>query len=146
MDEINWEVVLWVINSCEFVVSTKYEFFPKQPKEVEIGNREYKLSLDYSNFKQKTLEKNLNKKATQMNYRINEGGGKAIYFIGVKDNGDVDGIPIVKLFISLLFFSKIVSLCNSFYKKIKIYKAKNGFISTIRVYKKCNEKYKLLEL
>ena len=71
-----------------------------------------------------------------MNYRLFEGGGSAIYFIGVSDAGDTSGISIVKLFISLLYFTTIVKLCKSKYKKIRIYPATHGYISTIRVYKK----------
>ena len=71
-----------------------------------------------------------------MNYRLFEGGGTAIYFIGLKDCGDSKGIPIIKLFISLLYFIKIVNICECKFKKIRIYKCSEGYLATIRVFKK----------
>ena len=56
------------------------------PPEKEFGNVEYKLKLlDKNNERIEGL-------ATQMRMRINEGGGEAIYVIGVKDNGDIIGV------------------------------------------------------
>lgn len=56
--------------------------------EKDEGNIEYKLKL--INLDTETL----NKRSTQMLYRINEGNGEAIYYIGVLDNGSVIGINI----------------------------------------------------
>jgi GTPase len=54
--------------------------------EKDEGNIEYKLKL--INLDTETL----NKRSTQMLYRVNEGNGEAIYYIGVLDNGSVIGI------------------------------------------------------
>lgn len=54
--------------------------------EKDEGNIEYKLKL--INLDTETL----NKRSTQMLYRVNEGYGEAIYYIGVLDNGSVVGI------------------------------------------------------
>ena len=131
----NWEIVSQLINKSEFIGLKSVKYFPKQPKEVEEGNREYKVNLDFSRYSQKGLITILNKKATQMNYRIFEGGGSAIYFIGLTDDGDSDGIPIIKLFISLLYFIKIVNISECKFKKIRIYKCSVGYLATIRVFK-----------
>ena len=56
--------------------------------EKDEGNIEYKLKL--INLDTETL----NKRSTQMLYRVNEGNGEAIYYIGVLDNGSVVGINI----------------------------------------------------
>lgn len=56
--------------------------------EKDEGNIEYKLKL--INLDIETL----NKRSTQMLYRVNEGNGEAIYYIGVLDNGSVVGINI----------------------------------------------------
>ena len=56
--------------------------------EKDEGNIEYKLKL--INLDTETL----NKRSTQMLYRVNEGSGEAIYYIGVLDNGSVVGINI----------------------------------------------------
>ncbi|CAH0478088.1 unnamed protein product [Peronospora belbahrii] len=56
------------------------------PEELEEGNIEYKQQLlepTYDRLRQLT---------TQMNWRLNEGGGTAFYEIGVKDNGEVLGL------------------------------------------------------
>jgi GTPase len=141
----NWEIISRLVNLSEFI-DLKNCYFPVQPQEIEQGNREYKISLDFSRYSPKSLENILNKKATQMNFRLFEGGGTAVYFIGVSDKGNTDGIDICKLFKSLVNFTKIVNISKSKYKKIRIYKGKNGFISTIRVYKKIDNLNLLLEL
>lgn len=56
--------------------------------EKDEGNIEYKLKL--INLDTDTL----NKRSTQMLYRVNEGNGEAIYYIGVSDNGTIIGINI----------------------------------------------------
>ena len=128
------------------VKNNKLFNFPTQPEEVEVGNREYKINLDYTNSKPKYLNKILNKKATQMNFRLCEGNGKAIYFLGLQDNGESKGICLNKMFISLIFFTKMVILSKAKYSKIRIYKGKDGYIATIRVNKKFEKKHLLLEI
>ena len=51
------------------------------PPEEYFGNIEYKRSILHKN------NKRLEELATQMNFRLNEGNGKAIYYIGVEDDG-----------------------------------------------------------
>ncbi len=58
----------------------------KLPRENDIGKIEYKLILS------DVSEERLQELATQMKYRIEEGGGEAIYVIGVSDDGDVIGL------------------------------------------------------
>jgi len=145
----NWEIVSQLINKSEFIKLDSLTFFPSQPQEVEIGNREYKIHLNFSKLrrkKKKNLIGILNKKATQMNYRLIEGSGTALYFLGVSDSGETSGISIIDLIISLLYFTKIVTLSDSHYKKIRIYPGSNGYIATIRVFKKIENVNLLLEL
>ena len=62
----------------------------KLPQENECGCSEYKLKIT-----NEKLLKNPNRfeqLKTQMIYRVNEGCGYAIYFIGVTDKGNVCGI------------------------------------------------------
>lgn len=131
-----------IINKAIFIEKK----FPRQAQEIESGNREYKINLDYSNYKQNIVNKILSKKATQMNYRLYEGGGKAVYIIGIEDNGNPSGINFKKLVLSIYFFNKIINLSNANFSKIRIYKGNNGFICTIRVSKICKNYDKLLEL
>jgi GTPase len=52
------------------------------------GNIEYKLNLN-----EKT-DIRFEKMISQMRFRMEEGGGECIYMIGVKDNGDCDGLTL----------------------------------------------------
>jgi hypothetical protein len=72
--------------------------FPDQPAEYYYGCREYKRHIiDETEYpaninKEAARRKFINKKATQMLFRLNEGGGRALYLIGVEDNGAANGI------------------------------------------------------
>ena len=129
-------------------IKLKGIFFPNQPKEIEQGNREYKLNLDYSSFKYNSnqLKNTFNKKSTQMNYRLNEGSGKAVYFIGIEDNGIVNGIKYDILINSLIAFCHITKITNCKFNKIRIYQTKTGYCATVRIFKTFKPKHLLLEL
>jgi len=128
---------------------------PKQKKELHNGNREYKIYLDSGNNesknelkqyknkskniidnlrKQKLINK-INKRASQLLYRLEEGHGKALYMIGVKDNGTVEGIEIELLFKSLNFLYKMVEIVNAKIQNIRIYKGsnENKYVCTARI-------------
>ena len=66
------------------------KLIPRQPPERETGNKEYKRRLVHLK-KHKRFNANefYEKRASQMLYRLLEGKGKAIYMIGVEDNGDL---------------------------------------------------------
>ena len=56
------------------------------PPEIESGNKEYKLKI---------IDKSVNrleKLASQLKWRLQEGNGFAEYYIGVADNGNILGI------------------------------------------------------
>ena len=102
---------------------------PNQPPEIYYGNKEYKIKLNYSN---KNI---LQRKASQMLFRLIEGDGKAIYLIGVNDNGEAPGIKFNELLISLFYICKIVKLIDANIKIIRIYNGSDGYIATIRITK-----------
>ena len=54
--------------------------------ENDMGNIEYKLKLIELD------DEKLNKRITQMKFRLNEGNGEALYYIGVMDNGSLVGL------------------------------------------------------
>lgn len=56
------------------------------PPEKQDGNIEYKWRL--INLDAESIEK----KITQLQYRIDEGSGEAFYFLGVMDNGSINGL------------------------------------------------------
>ena len=55
-------------------------------QEKYYGNVEYKVELNNID------ESKINRYATQLKFRIIEGKGKAMYLIGVKDDGDIVGV------------------------------------------------------
>jgi GTPase len=59
------------------------KLIPNQPPENDYGNREYKYKID---------DHDIDKLATQLKYRLTERAGKALYFLGVFDNGQTVGI------------------------------------------------------
>lgn len=59
---------------------------PPQPPEKEEGNKEYKRYLKCkTNYQKEFIEK----RASQMLYRLIEGEGNAIYMLGVDDDGKI---------------------------------------------------------
>jgi len=116
------------------------KILPKQKREQATGNREYKIYLDLEKepnreikkardlperelnyLRQIKLEKKINKRASQLRYRLEEGHGRALYIIGIKDDGTPEGIEIDKLFRSLSFLFKMVDIVGAKIKNIRIY-------------------------
>lgn len=105
---------------------------PNQPPENYYGNKEYKIYLE---FKDKKINNILEKKATQMLFRIHEGKGIAKYIVGIKDNGEAIGINRSKLYSSLINLHKIVNIIDADLKKLRFYKGSNGFIFVAHVFR-----------
>lgn len=101
------------------------------PPEEYFGNIEYKRSILHKNHKR------LEELATQMNFRLNEGNGKAIYYIGVEDNGKILFQSDKVLEESLNNFKKICKIIKSVIISIK----KQKYYYVINISKK-NKKYK----
>ena len=116
---------------------------PLQKKECFFGNREYKIYLDNETEEQlkinrkknkpkdvvdnlKNIKNNskLNKRASQLRFRLDEGEGKALYMIGVSDSGKTDGIDIETIYKSINYLEKMVEIINAKIKNIRIYKGK----------------------
>ena len=106
---------------------------PNQPPEKYYGNKEYKIFLDYRSYK--NLDNILEKKATQMLFRIIEGKGKAKYLIGIRDNGEAVGIDYTKTLESLYFLIKISLKIDAIIKKLRFYKGSKGYIFSAHVIK-----------
>jgi GTPase len=125
---------------------------PLQKREAYFGNREYKIYLDNDTEEQLKIKKNkpkdvidnlkklknmskLNKRASQLSFRLEEGSGKALYMIGVSDSGRTDGIDIETLHKSINYLYKMVEIINAKIKNIRIYKGKSDgkFICASRI-------------
>lgn len=101
------------------------------PPENNKGCCEYKLKLIYSQYEVKQKKKI--KIASQMKYRLFQGNGKAIYILGVSDNGDIEGIEEEELEKSIEFIEEACISINALIYKKRIYKGNNGFIATLRI-------------
>lgn len=76
-------------------------------EEDYYGNIEYKLFFNIKN------RCRLDKYITQLNFRINEGNGNAIYLIGVSDNGHVIGLNDIQLKHNIDIINYMSSKINS---------------------------------
>jgi GTPase len=126
------------IETLKYNIEIETGKIPKQPKEYYYGNREYKLKIINCDSK-KTI-----KRSTQMLFRLYEGNGRATYLIGIDDNGNVKGLTLEEMNISLNNIINITKLTKCSIKKIKIYQfisedKLNKFIVIIRINKQLNE-------
>ena len=88
------------------------------PPENNKGCCEYKLKLIFT--PEEVREKKKIKIASQMKYRLFQGNGKAIYIIGIDDDGTNKGIKLKELFDSIHFFIDASRIINAKIKSIKI--------------------------
>jgi len=90
--------------------------------EKDDGNIEYKLSLC-------DIDDNIiNKRITQMKYRLYEGNGEALYFIGVMDDGSLLGLSEEEYNESVTNLKLIAEKIDSSIIKISEYQNKKSFI------------------
>ena len=97
------------------------------PREQEEGLVEYKSVLDLSS------EDRIDRLASQMKYRLMEGGGEAIYYLGVYDNGFLRGLDPEEEERSLDVLRKVASRLGA---KIRVVERKtvgNGRIIKVLV-------------
>lgn len=104
---------------------------PKQPPENEFGNKEYKRYL--INHPKNCPKKFIEKRGTQMLFRLIEGEGKALYLFGVEDNGEIWGMNKNELYTTIDYLKKIVLSISAKIKKLRIYTGGNGFICSARI-------------
>ena len=98
------------------------------PKEDYYGNIEYKRYFyfkDYHRFQKYT---------TQLNYRLHEGNGRAIYIIGIDDNGTILGLSDNQIKENINFF---LEMCNELKVNLNlqmncIYKDKKFIIISVK--------------
>lgn len=104
---------------------------PKQPPENEYGNKEYKRYL--INHPKNCPKRFIEKRGTQMLFRLIEGDGKALYLFGVDDNGEIRGMSKNELDSTIEYFKKIVLSISAKIKKLRIYTGGIGFVCTARI-------------
>jgi GTPase len=111
------------------------KIFPEQKPECYSGNKEYKC---YWNNNIANVKKLLNKRATQMLYRLYEGHGRAIYILGISDNGIPDGINENKIPYNIDCIKKMCEIIDATIVSIRIYNTRKNEkmkIITIRITK-----------
>ncbi|ADP78027.1 translation elongation factor 1A GTP binding domain family [Methanothermus fervidus DSM 2088] len=81
-----------------------------------------------------------NKLVSQMKYRIEKGNGKATYFLGVSDDGELVGLSQSDLKNSLYVLKNLAKEIDASIDKVEKYKGKNGKIAKVMISKKSNFK------
>ena len=99
-----------------------FNFDDKLDKELDYGNIEYKREL--INLDDETL----NRRITQMKYRIYEGSGEAFYLIGVSDDGTILGINESEYNESISNLEKISKRIDCYIIKISEYNKNNNYV------------------
>jgi len=99
-------------------------------KEKETGNLEYKLKLTPVRY---ISEERIERLATQMNYRINEGEGEAVYVLGITDNGEPLGISGEELEKSLEVLKLVAEKINAHPTVIRVGEGRKGKIAEILI-------------
>lgn len=99
-----------------------FNFDDKLDKEVDYGNIEYKrelINLD---------EEKLNRRATQMKYRVYEGSGEAFYLIGVSDDGTILGLNETEYCESITNLEIISKKIDCYIIKVSEYNKNNNYV------------------
>ena len=100
---------------------------PPQPPEKEEGNKEYKRFLKCK----KTHENEfIEKRASQMLYRLVEGEGKAVYLLGVDDNGKIYSLDNKVIEETIKYLKLITEKIDASIKVVRIYK---NNVFTVRI-------------
>lgn len=146
---INYDKLTLDINQIILDANLQYNFswnirpciFPNQPAEYYYGCREYKRHIiDETTYpanvnKDAARRKFINKKATQMLFRLNEGDGRALYIIGVEDNGHAIGIHQTEVLTTLVNFICMTGIIKGcVIHTFNIYKTScSRFVCTLRI-------------
>ncbi len=100
--------------------------------EKEVGNVEYKLMLVQDDAR--TVEH----LATQMRYRLTEGGGEAFYELGVSDDGTLVGLTEDELEQTLEVLRKAAAIVDARCKVVRLGEGSRGKIAEVLV-RHCKE-------
>ena len=121
--------------NSEYLKMKINKVLPFQPQETEIGNCEYKRKINL--FKtNKGNKSKLEKRRTQMLYRIYEGKGRATYYIGVEDSGEPLGITYDELQQTLQNLRYISDGLGAIWTSVEIYDgiSSNSYTGKIHIY------------
>ena len=115
-------------NSKETIIIPFAKTITYLPPEKHYGNTEYKWKL--TNI---TNPLKFQKLATQMKFRLHEGEGKAVYLLGVTDDGKPVGISHQDLYETITSIRKAVKIIEACVCKFHLYRGEGGVIATMRI-------------
>ena len=104
--------------------------FPPQPPEKEEGNKEYKRYLTCRNCNPEIQNRFINKRASQMLYRLIEGEGKAVYLLGVEDDGKIYSLKNEIIYETINYLKLIARTIEADIVVIRIY---NNNVLSVRL-------------
>lgn len=113
-------------------MSTK-DTWPQLPSEDDEGNTEYKLKLI------NPTQTRFDRLVTQMNFRLIEGGGEALYEIGVSDDGTPTGISPEEMEASLETLQRMAGELSADITVIRRVKGISGEVAEVLVRQICGE-------
>lgn len=97
------------------------------PAERDEGNVEYKLRVTGVG------RRELERLASQMKYRLEEGGGEAFYEIGVTDDGEPIGLSKEQLDESIANLEKAAGIIGAKLKILRIERGRKGLVAEVHV-------------
>ena len=103
---------------------------PPQPPEKEEGNKEYKRYLSCRNSNPDCKKKFIDKRASQMLYRLIEGDGKAVYLLGVDDDGTIFSLRNELIYETIDYLKLIANKIDANIIVIRIY---NNNVCSVRI-------------
>ncbi len=96
-------------------------------RESEEGNKEFKLKLA-----PQTPER-VQELATQLLYRLEEGGGEAFYEIGISDSGEPVGLSPEQLKDSLSILGQLSELVGASYQLVRVERGERGDVAEVHL-------------
>lgn len=99
----------------------------RYPPEKEEGGVEYKLML------KSVSQSRLERLASQMKYRLAEGGGEAIYVLGVSDDGEPLGLRDEEYEETLRTLKRVAGILGARVKVLRVRKGRRGRIAEVLV-------------
>tara|TARA_B100000123_G_C25728194_1_gene427953 strand:- start:110 stop:514 length:405 start_codon:yes stop_codon:yes gene_type:complete len=115
---------------------------PQQPPELEFGNKEYKTVIVYKYKKRNpniSYKNYIENKSTQMLYRLIEGNGKAIYMLGIRDDGKIWGMTKEEMENTVSNLKSMSKMIKAEIKSIRVYKGGRGYVCSVRIFLNENE-------
>lgn len=110
-----------------------FDFEFEDDKDITSNINKQLSMLDIMNICKNENIKKINKRASQLVFRLYEGNGKALYMIGFEDDGEAKGIPFQNVIESYWYLFQMCKIINAKLKTFRIYKGNDNFVATSRI-------------